>query len=211
MQELTMLQRQHFNFLKYWDLTKRRFPLEDEKRWGHPPKQAPTACTSCSHAVIWGCFQSSKHVNHEKNTSTFKAGLRFTGGLASVKGCCHLLMLVRTPRLQLKVVMSCCVGIIFRHGKFWHNKTKAHSLEREINPLKMECGVIENGRTHNPLTQWTVPVPGVVLVWVHILGDPHSAKLRNATTGGLLIRGNPNSCQVEFLLSPVVWWATCKL
>ena len=43
-------------------------------------------------------------------------------------------------------------------------------------PPKTECGClhggikIENGRTRNPLTLWTVHVR----VWVHILGDPQT-------------------------------------
>ena len=55
-------------------------------------------------------------------------------------------------------------------------------------PLKMECGclrtwrVIENGRTRIPLTLCNVPVLVHVQVWVHILGDPQSVQLRNATT-----------------------------
>ena len=37
---------------------------------------------------------------------------------------------------------------------------------------------IESGRTHNPVTLWTVPVPVHVQVWVHIPGDPR----RNTAT-----------------------------
>ena len=60
-----------------------------------------------------------------------------------------------------------------------------------INPPKTECdclhgGVIENVRTRKPLTLWTVPVP--VLVWVHILGDPQSVQLRDATTATFRIK-----------------------
>ena len=44
------------------------------------------------------------------------------------------------------------------------------------------AGVIENGRTCNPLTLWTVPVLEHVQVRVHILGDPQGVHLRNATT-----------------------------
>ena len=42
------------------------------------------------------------------------------------------------------------------------------------------AGLIENGRTRNPLTLWTV----LVHVWVYILDDPQSVQLRNATTAG---------------------------
>ena len=52
--------------------------------------------------------------------------------------------------------MSCWVGIILSSAvvSSWHNKP--HSLETERNPPKTECGclhggVIENGRTRNPL------------------------------------------------------------
>ena len=48
-------------------------------------------------------------------------------------------------------------------------------------------GVIENGRTRNPLTLCSVPALVHVLVWVHIPGDPQSVQLRDATartTGG---------------------------
>ena len=38
------------------------------------------------------------------------------------------------------------------------------------------AGVIENCRTHNPLTLWTVPLFVHVWVWVHILGDPQSVQ-----------------------------------
>ena len=40
-------------------------------------------------------------------------------------------------------------------------------------------GIIESGRTRNPLTLRTVPVLVHIRVWVHILGDP---QLRKATT-----------------------------
>ena len=51
----------------------------------------------------------------------------------------------------------------------------------------MECGclcggVIENGRTCNPVTLGSVPALVHVQVWVHILGDPQSVQLRNAAT-----------------------------
>ena len=54
-------------------------------------------------------------------------------------------------------------------------------------PPQTECGglhdgVIENGRTCNPLTIWTVLVLVLVQVRVYVLGDPQSVQLRNATT-----------------------------
>ena len=59
-------------------------------------------------------------------------------------------------------------------------------------PPKMECGclhggVIENGRTPNPLILWTVPVLVHVRVWGHILGNPQSVHLRNVTTAEVLL------------------------
>ena len=58
-------------------------------------------------------------------------------------------------------------------------------------PPKIECvclngGVIaiENGHTHNPLALWAVPVLVhiYIQVSVHIVADPQSVQLRNATT-----------------------------
>ena len=59
-------------------------------------------------------------------------------------------------------------------------------------PPKMECGclqggVIGNGRTRNLLALCSVPVLVHVQVWVHIPGDPQSAKLRNAATKTTLL------------------------
>ena len=48
--------------------------------------------------------------------------------------------------------------------------------------LPIHGGVIENGRTRNPLTLRTVPTLVLVRVWVQILGDPQTAQLRKATT-----------------------------
>ena len=45
----------------------------------------------------------------------------------------------------------------------------------------LHVGVIENGRTRNHLTLWTASVVVHVQVWEHILGDPQSVQLRNAT------------------------------
>ena len=39
-------------------------------------------------------------------------------------------------------------------------------------------GVIENDRTRNPLTLWTVHGLVHVRVWVHALGNPQSVQLR---------------------------------
>ena len=46
-----------------------------------------------------------------------------------------------------------------------------------LNPLKMECGclhggIIENGRTSNPLTLCSASALVHVRVWVHLPGDP---------------------------------------
>ena len=69
--------------------------------------------------------------------------------------------------------------------------TEHQSPEREIKKQKTlmtQCGcpdggVIENGRTRNPLILWTEPVHVQVPVWVHILGDPPKhVQLRKATT-----------------------------
>ena len=75
-------------------------------------------------------------------------------------------------------------SVIMRRGAVPRN---AEIKDPSTHPPKAECGcllggVIENGRTGNPLTLWTAPVLVPVWVWVHILGDPHSVQLRNATT-----------------------------
>ena len=51
--------------------------------------------------------------------TTVKSGYVLLCGdyLPSLKGYYHLLMLDGTLKLQSKVVMSSCVGIIFNHGK----------------------------------------------------------------------------------------------
>ena len=78
--------------------------------------------------------------------------------------------------------MSCCVGIIFSHGKLL---TYQASFSRNgDNPP--ECGylhgrVLENVRTRDPLTLCSVHVLVQVQVWVHIPGDPQSVQLRNDT------------------------------
>ena len=74
------------------------------------------------------------------------------------------------------------------HSRFAVQKMIAHWPNY---PTKTGCGclhcrLIQNGRTLNPLTLWTVPVLVriyvYVRVWVHTLDDLQSVQLRNATT-----------------------------
>ena len=56
---------------------------------------------------------------------------------------------------------------------------KPNSPKREIKSSE-DCTMIQNGCTRNPLTLWTMPILDIQ-VWVHILRDPQSVQLRNAT------------------------------
>ena len=97
-----------------------------------------------------------------------------------------LLKHVRGTLVRLRTTVSVLYVLLF--CSFAETCERAISKNNCISgcpALKMECGclhagVTENGRTGNPLALCSVPV--LVQVWVHILGDPQSVQLRNATT-----------------------------
>ena len=72
--------------------------------------------------------------------------------------------------------------IKFRLKKLFFGKEDYNSSDDYSRCGCRHGGEIVNGRSRNHLTLWTVPILVHVRVWVHILGDPQSVQMRNATT-----------------------------
>ena len=88
----------------------------------------------------------------------------------------------------------------------------------------MECGclhggVIENGRTRNPLTAWTVPeLVLYVQVWLHIPGDSQNTTPTTTTKMCSIVKSRSDQAtqsnglpQDWFMCSPMHWDAYPRL